>query len=232
MSRYYAIRMLSALFVAGTALFAIEVCAADNFFGKIDVTAAVKISSYWKATLATESLWNDQGDQIRHYTDLGVVYSRIAKWFDIGANYRSVFRRIEYEEWIRENRYYLNLTARHRLLNLGFNHRIRFEYNQWNNRLGDFGTVRYRIGINPPIEFDPLRESIILKHYTYRPYGNYELAVNSLDYSIASHRFTLGLSFSFTKRIFSNLYYQYEIRQSEISDIDANFVGVSFKLLY
>ena len=113
-----------------------------------------------------------------------------------------------------------------------FNHRIRLEYNNWDQRLNDFGTVRYRIGINSPFELDPIRERRILKDYKVRPYGSYELSYNTSDDFVAAHSFKAGLSISITQRIISNLAY---IREESGSKIDARGVNVlelEFKLLF
>lgn len=206
--------------------------AGDEFQYRIGVATALDLAKNWKGTLETQSTLDDRGHQIKNYNDVGVAYTGIVDWFALGGNYRNVFRQLRGDTWVRENRLYLNFIARHRLWDVGFNHRIRLEYNSWEQQIDDFGTVRYRFGINPPLELDPIRERKILKDYKVRPYGTYELSYNTFDQYIANHSFKAGLSFSFTERFSSNIYYVREESRSEINDRDMNVLGFDFNLLF
>ena len=96
-----------------------------------------------------------------------------------------------------------------------FNHRIRLECNNWDQRLNDFGTVRYRIGINPPFELDSIRERRILKSFNeLRPNGSYELSYNTFDHYIGVHTFEVGLSMNFSERFIGNIYYPREEKRA------------------
>ena len=206
--------------------------AGDELQYRISAKFVLEIAEHWKGTLGVESRYDDSGHQIKSHNDIGVAYIGISDWLDLGANYRSIFRVQEDDKWVREDRFYLNFIARHRLLGVGFSHRIRLEYNHWEQRIDDFGTVRYRIGINSPFELDPIRERRILKDYKVRPYGSYELSYNTSDRFVAAHSFKAGLSVSITQKIISNLAY---IREESGSKTDAHGVNVlelEFKLLF
>lgn len=212
-----------------------RVDASDEFQFRFNSTLAVEMAKKWKGTAGIESRYDESGHQVKNHADLGVVYTGIAQWFDIGLNYRTIFSRLqtdlEQDQWLRENRMYLNFLMRHRIKEVGFNHRIRLEYST-TDRIADFGTIRYRVGINPPVEYDPSNERLILRNYTVRPYGNYELAVNSTDYHTGSHSFTAGLSAQFSDRIFGNFYYLREENRTNQDDYGINVVGIDLKLLF
>lgn len=226
------IRNFRVLLLGLTPIILPQLGSASDFFVKAGALSAVQMSTNVKASLEVESRWDEHGDQVRHHSDLGVVYTRVAQWLDIGLNFRSVFREISADQWVKEQRYYLNLLARNRIANIGFNHRLRFEYNQWDSGFSDFATLRYRIGVNPPFELDSKREGVLLRAYKARPYVNYEVAVSSLNQSVSSQTGTFGFSFSFTERVYSNLYYEYQAARSEVSDSNSHFAGLTLKLLY
>lgn len=62
--------------------------AKDQFEMRLNGAAALGLAEYWKATLQIESSFDEDGDKKQHDSDLGFVYTRIAEWFDVGANYR------------------------------------------------------------------------------------------------------------------------------------------------
>lgn len=207
--------------------------AEDQFEMRLNGAAALSLGEYWKATASIESSFAENGDKTQHYADLGFVYTRIANWFDVGANFRSVYSRLTDNLWVDENRYYLNFIARHQLFNIGFNHRVRLEYNQWNSdRIDDFGTFRYRISVNPPFEYDISREKMILNDYKVRPYGSYEIALDTIDNEISSHTGKIGLSSILSERAVLNLYYSYSKRLSQITEGDLHAIGLEITLIY
>jgi hypothetical protein len=206
--------------------------AGDEFQYRVGATFVGEIVKHWKGTMETEASYDERGRRIKNYNDVGVAYLGLSNWFDLGGNYRTVFRELADGTWARENLYYLNFNARDSRLGIGFSHRIRLEYNQWEQRIGDFGTARYRIGVNAPFELDPVRERRLLKDYKLRPFCTYELFYNTLDNYIARHHFKAGLSARITQRIIGNLAYTREESRSRIDDRDLNVLGLHFKLLF
>lgn len=207
--------------------------AEDQFEMRLNGAAALRLAEYWKATLSIESSFDEDGDKTQHYSDLGFVYTRIADWFDVGANFRSVYRRLKDELWANENRYYLNFIGRHQLFKIGFNHRVRLEYNQWSgDRIDDFGTFRYRISVNPPFEYDMSRERLILHDYKVRPYGSYEIALDTTDNEISSHTGKAGVSAILSEQVVLNLYYSYAKRLSQITEGDLHATGLEITLIF
>ncbi len=195
--------------------------------------AALRVATYWKALFSVEASLDENGDKTQHYSDLGLVYTRIADWFDVGINFRSVYNKLINDQWANENRYYLNFIGRHKLVNIGFSHRVRLEYSQWDEaRVDDFGTLRYRISINPPFEYDRHRERLILNDYKVKPYGSYEMALDSTDNDISSHTGKAGISVVISEEAALNLYYSYSKRLTQITEGNFHALGFEITLIY
>jgi hypothetical protein len=208
-----------------------SVTVGDDAEYRAGVENIVGLSEHWKGALAYQSRYDSHGDQSRQHTDVGVIYLGKIQWFDIGARYRTLLQYTDELEWIKENRYYLDMTGRHAWYDLGFSHRIRLEYNDWEDRLDDFGTLRYRIAINPPHALSRERERRIIKDYKYRPYAKYELAATTFDEGIISHSFEAGISIGFTEVIIGELYYMHQENGSTLEEDDWNTVGLELKIL-
>lgn len=220
-------------FVLGFILlfFACAARAGDQFQFWASGTVAANLAERWKATINAQSRFDDRGALIRHHSDLGIVYTGVADWLDVGMNYRLVFRKLTEEDWKHENRPHLNFTMRYRLFSIAFNDRVRLEYNSLED-LTDFGTIRNRIAINPPFELEPDKERLILRDYTVKPYGSYEFFFDTLDNSITRQRFQAGLSIAFTERVIGDLFYMRQDSRSSIDDTDLNIAGLNLKLLF
>jgi hypothetical protein len=200
---------------------------------RLNAAAALRLAEYWKATFSIESSFDEDGDKKQHYSDLGFLYTRIADWFDVGANYRSVYNRLYDDIWINENRIYLNLIGRQQLFNIGFSHRVRLEYSQLDaDKIDDFGTFRYRISVNPPFEYDMSRERLVLNNYKAKPYGSYEIALDTQDDEISSHTVKAGLSAVLSEKVVSNIYYSYSKRLSEFVEGNLHAIALEFTLIF
>jgi hypothetical protein len=198
---------------------------------RIELGDVVSLGENWKGTMSLESRHDDDGSQIQQHADIGVVYLGVVDWFDVGLRFRNVFRDVDESQWAREHRYYLDMTGRHTVYDVVLNHRVRFEYNNWDNSVDDFGTFRYRIGIDPPHTLSRERERRVLKDHKYRPYARYELTADTHDEEITRHSFEFGLGAEFTDSIIGNLYYKYEKNSSTIDRVDLDIVGLVFKVV-
>lgn len=204
---------------------------ANDWEYRISPMISGEIIEDWSASISYESRWDDEYEKIRHHTDIGLIYTGWKNWLDVSANVRQISRRID-EDWNKQKRYYLSFTARQQAWDIGFSHRVRLEYNNFNDRFGDFGTVRYQIAINPPYELKPIRERRIFDDYNYRPYVKYELSFNTLGHSISSQSFLLGLSLKLTDQFITNLYCQRKLIDSRVEDIHSNILGLKLKFLF
>lgn len=205
--------------------------AGDEFQFWLGATTAVDLAKQWKATVGAQTRRDDQGDLVRYHSDIGVVYKGFAEWLDVGMNYRAMFTRAIGDEWKNANRGYLNVTARSRLMGIAFSDRVRLEYSDFEG-FGDFGTFRNKISLNPPFELEPDRERLILRRYTLKPYGSYEIFYDTLDNAITRHRFQAGLSVVFTDKIVGDISFIRENSTSQIDRNDLNVVSANLKLLF
>ena len=188
-------------------------------------------AKHFKATAEIQSRLDDHGTFIYEHTDVGFAYTGIAEWLDVSLNYRFVFRKNTDDTWSQETRPHLNATARFRLFNLAFSDRVRLEYNSLDT-LGDFGTVRNKLSLNPPVYLEPLRESHLLLGRKVRPFLSYEFFYTTDTEEISKHRFQGGISAAFGDRVFSDLYYMRQEGNGKRDGLDMNVVGLNLKFLF
>ena len=207
--------------------------ASDNWEYRLTPAASGSISDHWYANINLQTRLDDDFKANRHHVDLGVTYTGLNAWLNIGVNYRRISRKSPEDDWLKEDRFYLDLLAQHRVgKKLGISHRFRMEYNSFDAKFGDFGTVRYRLALNPPFEMKSIREKMVIGDYSLKPYGKYEIAFKSLDQSIAWQRFIVGLSKKFSDSTVGNLYYIREIRDSELSDTNLHVLGLDIRYMF
>ena len=70
---------------------------------------------------------DDGGNFYYQHSDLGLIYSGISDWVDVGINYRHVFLEKD-SDWKQENRPHLNATVKCKLLDFSLSNRGRLEY--------------------------------------------------------------------------------------------------------
>lgn len=219
--------LLSTLFLLPGSLYA-----SDPWQFWLTGKLVAKASENFRATAELNSRMNDSGDNIYKSSDFGLVYLGVAKWLDLGVYYKSIFRNIDIpgqdDVWQHENRPHLNATARFKLFGLTFSDRVQIEYNSFDD-LGDYGTFRNQIAINPPNYLEPLRERKVIKNELIRPFASYEIFITSAN-GVSKHRLKGGVSVKCTKRVFTDLYY---LRQENGNfDGGINTAGLTLKLLF
>jgi hypothetical protein len=200
-----------------------------QFWPEGNITA--KLAPHWRAKFGTQSRLDDRGVPVEEHSDLGFAYTGIGEWLDLGVNYRVIFRKVAGEEWTSETRPHINATARFRLLGLAFSNRVRLEYNSL-EKLSDFGTLRNKLSLNPPVYLAPARERPFLPHHKIRPFASYELFYFTDGGGVNRHRFQGGMSISFTDRVFLDLYYLRQENTATIGESGLNVVGANLKLLF
>jgi len=199
--------------------------AEDEFQFWIDpADVALNLKEHVKSTVQAQFRFGDGGELIRQHSDLGLMYTGLADWLHASLNYRMIFRRLDQEDFLRQDRVHLNFTFKGYLLNLGLANRVRFEYNDL-ERVGDYQTIRNKIAINPPLEFKPNDQRVILSKYTLKPFGSYEIFYNTFDHTITRHRFQTGVAMALTDNIKGDISY---IREESHSSIDPFNLNVLF----
>lgn len=206
--------------------------ASDPFQFWLKGSLVAKTSEHTRIKAEIMSKLDDSGDFFYEDNSIGIVYTGISHWLDLGAFYKTVFAKIDVpgqeDVWQHEKRPHLNATARFKLFGLTFSDRIQLEYNGLED-LADYGTFRNKIAINPPFYLEPKREQTIVKTSKVRPFASYEIFINS-ENGVSKHRFQGGVSYQFSERIFTDLYY---LRQENNTfDSGLNVAGLTLKLLF
>ncbi len=191
-----------------------------------------KASENFRVSAELTSKIDEHGNNFHKASDFGLSYLGAAQWLDLGVYYKTIFHKIDIpgqeDVWQHENRPHLNATARFELFGLTFSDRVQIEYNSFED-LGDYGTFRNQISINPPNYLEPLRERKVLKDERVRPFASYEIFITS-ENGVSKHRFKGGVSVKCTKRVFTDLYY---MRQEQANfDSGTNIAGLTLKLLF
>lgn len=213
-------------------LFPGRLLASDPFQFWLKSSLVAKAAKHISVKAEIMAKVDDHGDFFYEDNDIGITYTGISQWLDLGAYYKTKFSKLDIpgqeDVWQHEKRPHLNATARFKLFGLTFSDRVQVEYNSLED-LGNYGTFRNKIAINPPFYLDPLRERTILKDTKIRPFASYEIFITSAN-GVSKHRFQGGASFRLSERIFCDLYY---LRQENSSfDSGLNVAGATLKLLF
>lgn len=220
-------------------LFTLLACAgsafgSDPFQVWIQSSLVAKSSENTRIKAALMFKLDEHGDYIYEDNDIGLVYTGLAHWLDVGLYYKTIFRNLEIpgedEVWKHEHRPHFDATARFKLIGLSFSNRARLEYNSLED-LDDFSTFRNRISINPPYYLEPKREHLIIKDSRVRPFASYEIFVQS-EGGISQHRFQGGLTFRLSERILTDFYYLRKENRNFDSYAALNVAGATLKLLF
>ena len=121
---------------------------------------AWKINEDWKVKWEDEFRFGDDASDFYYqHTDVGVTYSGLAEWLDVGANYRGIFEE-KSKDWQYENRPHLNLKLKTSLGDVKVSNNNRFEFRI---RQNSEDKIRYRnkSTVKSPIKFTILKFSPI-----------------------------------------------------------------------
>ena len=198
----------------------------------LEGNATLPLAKEYKFNAGIQSRLDSSGSLVREQTTVGVAYTGLAAWFDVGMSYRTIFRRLVDEEWIQENRAFLDGIARFKLFKLAFSNRIRLEYNNPDS-LSEFGTFRNKLSLNPPYYLEPTREGGVgWRYFNLRPFASYEFFYSTNKDIISRYRIEGGVSYLFSERVFCDIYYLYQVNDMETAGPKQKAFGVNLKLLF
>ena len=200
--------------------------------------AVVHLNEAWIFKVENQFRFSDSEDFFQHHTDFGFTYTKLAEWLDLGVNYRFIRKKGADGDWEEENRPHLNFTLKGQVFNFKVNNRIRLEYND-DDDLGDFGTFRNKITLNPEFEDQrdfllPIREEgreFLISH-NIRPFASYEFFVDTETNDLSRQRFYVGASVRFTENLVGDLYYMFEYNSKFGTRDNVNVVGLALKFLF
>ena len=200
-----------------------EIClASDNkdfqYWNVTDVS--VGINKDWKFTFQEELRFGESGKRLyyQHY-EPGLTYSGLAKWIDLGFNYRRALERDSKGKWKLEDQPNLNVTLKGKLFGLDVSDRSRIEYRILEDR-EDVWRYRNKFTVKLPFELTKLK---------LQPYVADEIFVPLDDVSINTNRLYAGVPFKLAKNIGCDLYYLWQSSKSNGSWTNINVIGTSLK---
>lgn len=183
-----------------------------------------KVSDNCKAVVEEELRWgDDMSNPYYNHTDVGIVYSGLADWFDLGLNYRHINEE-KGSGWKRESRPHINGTVKWKLRDFSFSNRGRIEYREKEDA-DDYWEYRNKFSIKPPMPFT---------RHKIQPYLTDEIFVDFDQGELYKNRLSPGFSFNAYKTLKCELYYLWQRSKSTFSGkwSDTNVLGTKIKVLF
>ena len=180
-----------------------------------------KITEDWKMKVEEEFRFgNDVSDFYYQHSDLGVTYSGIAEWLDIGINYRFVFEE-KNDDWSYENRPHVNTTVKLDLYDFNFNSRARFEYRDKENADPEW-RYRNKFTIKSP-KFTKLE---------IQPYIADEIFVDFDGEDLNRNRLYGGIELKMFDNLKGEIFYLWQSSESNDNWTDWHILGTKLKLSF
>lgn len=182
-----------------------------------------KVNKDWSASLEEEFRFGDNSGTLYYqHSDLGATYSGLAKWLDIGINYRQIFD-IKKDNWDIEHRPHLNGTVKFDLYGFGLSNRSRFEYRIIEHKDDE---LRYRN-----------KSTIKLQKFTQfeiQPYIADEIFIDFDIGELNKNRTYFGFSFKVLKNLKAELFYLFQSDKKKDKDkwTSYNILGTKVKLQF
>lgn len=182
---------------------------------------SIKLRDDWKLKIEEEFRFGDNiTDFYYQHTDVGVTYSGIAEWLDLGLNYRLVFE--ESGDWRYENRPYLNATVKHNVENFKLSNRGMLEYRD-KEKGKDGWRYRNKFTVKMPYE---------IKDFKLTPYIADEIFVDFIEGGLNRNRLYAGVGFKVFKNVGIDLFYLWQISEKSGDWTNANVLGTKVKLAF
>jgi len=150
------------------------------------------------------------------------MYSGLAKWIDLGFNYRQVFEKDSKGQWKQENQPNINVTLKGKLLGLDVSDRSRIEYRDLEDRK-DLWRYRNKVAVKLPFELTELK---------LHPYIADEIFIPLNDDNVNKNRFYAGVSLKLTKNLKGDIYYLWESSRGTSDWTDINVLGTALKFSF
>ena len=187
-------------------------------------SASAELSRKWRFDIEEEFRWgDDMKNPYYNHTDIEVVYSGLADWFDLGLNYRHINEERS-GGWKTEYRPHLNGTVKWKCRGFSLSNRGRLEFREREDA-DEAWQYRNKISVKPPMSFT--------KHQI-QPYIADETFFDSDSKELNKNRFYSGFSFQIFKNIKAETYYLWQRSKSSSSGkwSDYNVIGTKWKLLF
>lgn len=185
--------------------------------------ASFDINKEWKGKLDEEfRLGNDGGHLYYQHSDIGLTYTGLAKWIDLGFNYRYIIEKDSNAKWLEENRPHFNVTVKGSLIGLDVSDRSRFEYR---DRESKENVWRYRnkITVKLPSEIAGVKLSTYVAD---------EVFITLNDDNLDRNRLYFGFPLTLSNKFKTDIFYLWQSSRSSREWKDISVIGVYLKFYF
>jgi len=185
--------------------------------------ASWKINDDWKICFEDEMWWGDNAsDFYYHHMDAGINYSGLAKWLEVGFNYRGIYLQSN-NTWSYEHRPHLNVTLKTDIKDFSIFNRSRFEF-----RIGEQMEDKFRYRNKTTVRF-PWKWT----RFKIRPYVEDEVFIESESVELSRNRIYAGVTFNIIGPLGGELFYMIQSSKSSSSDWNGtNVLGIKTSLSF
>lgn len=220
------------LFKRTTLLIVLLICLSACFF--VPKVFAENSFEYWNVTGADWEFYKDLKLDVaqefrfatdgrgfyRTNTDVGLGYSGLTKYLDLGFTYRFILDRTA-GAWLAENRIHMDATPKISLYGFDLSSRNRFEYRS-RNRQFDGWRYRNKFKIKLPWK---------LTRFEMQPYVAEEFYIDFHEQKLSRNRIYSGIDFQICKYLAGRIYYIWQIDNRDHWDT-ANIFGTDLKISF
>ena len=165
---------------------------------------------------------NEGGNMYYQHSDLGLVYSGLAKWIDLEFNYRQIFEKASDDRWHRENRPHLGFVLKTTWKDLAISDRSRFEFRDRENAK-NLWRYRNKFTVKFPWKLTALK---------LQPYVADEVFINFNNENFSANRFYAGITFPVTDNLKADISYIMQSKRSGSDYTDYHVLGTYLKFKF
>ena len=185
-------------------------------------SVSFRLNENWKIKFEEEfKFGDDAGDFYYQHSDLGIVYSGFAEWFDLSFNYRQTFEK-KSGEWKEENRPHLNAVVKWKVSDISVAARSRLEYRNREDE-DNFWRYRNKFTVKLPVEF---------AKFQIHPFVADEIFYDFDKGTLNKNRIYIGFSFKPRKGLAAEVYYLNESSEKGEEWTDNNVLGTKIKISF
>ncbi|MFC1658568.1 DUF2490 domain-containing protein [Candidatus Omnitrophota bacterium] len=212
------------IFIIGVLFCANYAFAADDSDFQYWNTANVswKLDEDWKMGFEEELRFVDNGGNLSYtHSDLGLTYSGLAEWLDLGLNYRQIFEK-KSGEWKEENQPHINATLKWKFADFSFSNRTRFAYRNKEDA-DNFWVYRNKFTIKSPWK---------LTKFAIQPFIADEVFYDFDAKTLNRNRLYAGFSLKLLDNLKGELFYLWQSSEASHKWSDTNVLGTKFSISF
>ena len=181
-----------------------------------------KVNENFKMYLEEEFRSGDDGGNFYYqHSDLGLNFSGISDWVDVGISYRHIFEE-KNSDWKVENRPHLNATVKCKLFDCSVSNRGRLEYRNREDA-ENFWRYRHKFTIKAPFKFSK---------FAIQPYLADEIFYDFDEETLNRNRLYSGVSLKLIKNLSADIFYLWESSEKSEKWNDLHILGTKLKISF